>query len=112
LSENEREIMFFTFDQNNSGGVHKPPAIYVIVEAKDHEDANNRAEEHSLYFNGCDSDIDCSCCGDRWYRQWSSEKGDDVPSVYGEPLTDSPNVKYDWSTETIPHAIVYFMDGT
>jgi hypothetical protein len=104
--------MFFDFNQNNSGGSFHKPAIHVIIEATSAEDANNRAEEHGLYFNGCDSGLDCSCCGDRWYPQYSGEKGNEVPSVYDEPLTDPPTVKYDWSTEKIPHAIVYFIDGT
>lgn len=59
---------FFTFRQNNSHGIFKGPR-YVIVEAKDADTANFLAEGQSsipVYFDGCASGIDCSCCGDRW----------------------------------------------
>lgn len=103
--------MFFTFRQNNSFGVHKPPAIYVIVEANDYNDANDRAENKGLDFSGF---YDCPCCGNRWSRLWSYDEGNEVPSVYNEPLTNPVIVKSfsDWSTEDIPYAIVYFTDGT
>lgn len=82
--------MFYTYNQNNSGGrfdvdVEKGISHYVIVEARNAEDADFKAERIGLYFNGCDDGRDCSCCGDRWSQQWS-EKGDEVPSVYGSPI--------------------------
>lgn len=61
--------MFYTFNQNNSGGYFKPPAQYVIVEASSAKEANQIAEDNGLYFNGVENGIDCHCCGDRWWRR-------------------------------------------
>ena len=76
--------MFFTFHQNNSGGSFIGPS-YVIVEAKNAEEANTIALEHDVYFDGCRKGIDCGCCGDRWYPV-SDHDGTDQPEIYGEPL--------------------------
>lgn len=76
---------FFTFNQNNSGGFFEGPAHYVIVEARDDDEANERAErEAGLYFYGVNDGIDCECCGDRWYE--ASRKGTDTPSIFGKPV--------------------------
>ena len=83
---------FYEFIQNNSGGSFvnsEKDGIceYVIIEALNANDANNRAEDIGLYFDGCDNDIDCPCCGDRWYKVDESD-GDDKPYIYGEPVYD------------------------
>lgn len=88
---------FFTFNQNNSGGsftLDEDRGIthYVIIEAFSAEDANRRAEDIGLYFDG---DGDCPCCGDRWYEQWGDEKGTDRPEIYGEPA-DSYIASFTW----------------
>ena len=62
---------WFGFKQNNSGGSfdHDPESgigYAIYVEADDAEHANYRAKRIGLYFNGCASGRDCSCCGDRW----------------------------------------------
>lgn len=85
--------MFFTYHQNNSGGSfvfdeQRGIGCYVIVEAEDYKQANRIAEDIGLYFNGCENDIDCDCCGDRWYEQYTG-KGDEVPSIYGIPIEES-----------------------
>lgn len=82
------ETKFYTFHQNNSGGVFEGPARNVIVEATSPEEANRIAQNHDVYFDGCDKGWDCSCCGDRWYPQWSCDEGTDVPCHYDEPLTE------------------------
>lgn len=69
---------WFEFKQNNSGGSfdHDPRkgiGFAVYVEADDAEHANYRARRIGLYFNGCESGIDCSCCGDRWSEAWRNE---------------------------------------
>jgi hypothetical protein len=88
--------MFFHFNQNNSGGrfthVKGKIGYAVIVEADNYEDANKRAENIGLYFDGCDSGYDCPCCGDRWYPQYDNERGDKVPSIYGQNLKQSAKV--------------------
>lgn len=75
--------MYFTYTQNNSGGSFTLPAKYVIVWAKNADEANDKAEEAGLYFDGCSSGFDCSCCGDRWYRSW--EDGTKTPKIYDQP---------------------------
>jgi hypothetical protein len=64
---------FYSFQQNNSGGyyaVDDTVAEVVIFEADSAEDANNRAEEKGVFDYGF-----CECCGERFGRQWSDEKG-------------------------------------
>lgn len=83
--------MFFHFSQNNSGGhfdfVESDGITHhVVIEAPNAEAANIEAIHKGLYFDGCDAGRDCSCCGDRWYRQWRDVDGDDIPTVYGHPL--------------------------
>lgn len=82
---------FFEFAQNNSGGrFHQDPKAGIghslIVEAIDHNHANAIAENIGIYFDGCAKDRDCECCGDRWSSCYG--EGDEVPSHYGEPLTE------------------------
>lgn len=61
-------MAIYSFRQNNSGGWFHVPAITVYVHADTPEQANDRAEAYGLYFDGVDNDLDCDCCGDRWYR--------------------------------------------
>lgn len=63
---------FYMFYQNNSGGFFDEDdkagiGKVVTIEAENEEDANDRAKQIGLYFDGCDKEIDCPCCGDRWY---------------------------------------------
>lgn len=108
--------MFFTYSQNNSGGHFTGPALYVIIEAPCHTEANRRAEQF-IYFNGTDEDgPDCPCCGDRWHEFWKGDGGDEVPSLYGEPVdlaVKEDKYRYrDWATEaSIPMARIYYLDG-
>lgn len=79
--------MFYTYSQNNSGGRFRGPAMYVIVEADSPEQADDIATDNGLYFNGCSEDIDCPCCGDRWYTA-SEYDSLDTPEVYGTPVRE------------------------
>lgn len=84
-------MKWFTYRQNNSGGsFHECTGIgvCVIVEARDAEHADQRATEIGVYFDGVDDGLDCPCCGDRWYRKYPYETGDDCPSIYGTPLDE------------------------
>jgi len=86
--------MFYTFDQNNSGGSWDYDAARgithrVIVEADSPDEANDRAEAIGLYFNGVAAERDCECCGDRWSPMWSGEKGTTVPEVYGTAVLET-----------------------
>jgi hypothetical protein len=99
--------MFFTFRQNNSGGVFTSQFHTIIVEADSADEANERAEEHTFVsFDGVSKGRDCECCGDRWGRQWDDE-GDDVPSIWGKAVeldTTVPKKKRD--------TMICFRDGT
>ena len=90
----KREIntKFYTYNQNNSGGsfeIDKKAGIseYVCIEAMNSDAANARAENIGLYFDGCYNNIDCDCCGDRWYRADESD-GKEVPSLYGNSIEE------------------------
>ena len=83
---------WFHFSQNNSGGKfeYDPKrgiTHHMVIEAPNYQEANMRAQNIGLYFDGCDSGMDCECCGDRWYRLHETTKGDEKPSVYGKPVT-------------------------
>lgn len=113
---------FFEFRQNNTGGSFEIDdeagiSILVIVEADGPEDANRRAQELGIYFDGCEDDRDCSCCGDRWSAQWSDDQGEPVPSQYGVPLIDvKPDPRWpslgehSWAGNS-PEAWVHLKDG-
>ena len=82
---------FFTFYQNNSNGYYEIDdnlAEYVIIEAHDYQEANEKAEEIGIYFDGVDIGIDCECCGDRWTRQWDDDDGTNEPTIFGKPIKE------------------------
>ena len=76
---------WFQFRQNNSGGSFVGPT-YVLIEAATPEEANHRAESKTEIYFDDDYDIDCPCCGQRWYRVSYYEKGTEVPSIYDMPV--------------------------
>lgn len=101
------KMKFFNFSQNNSGGSfdfipEKGISHNVIIEAKDSEEANYRAERIGLYFDGCDRGQDCSCCGDRWSRAWADD-GKDVPMVYDSKVVESSG--------DIADVFIHYADG-
>lgn len=51
-------MSFYTYNQNNSGGVFDEPAPYVIVEADDPEEADKRALTVGVYFDGVERGYD------------------------------------------------------
>ena len=86
---------FYTFYQNNSGGsfaYSEAAGIdeYVIVEATNCEDANERAEAIGLYFNGVDDGSDCDCCGDRWCAVNESDANSE-PRIFHWPINSIPS---------------------
>jgi len=98
---------FFHFDQNNSGGflveddrVH----CHVVIEAAHADEANVRAKQVGIYFNGCYTGEDCDCCGDRWYPAWQ-DQAKAVPSIYDTPVGEFKYKGYDRG------AWVYYSDG-
>ena len=60
-------MKFYRFHQNNTGGSFDGEMGYDLwIEAESAKMANEIAQENGVYFNGCDSGVDCLCCGDRW----------------------------------------------
>jgi hypothetical protein len=83
--------VFFTYSQNNSGGSFDYDEVsgignYVVIEAESVTVANARALDIGLYFDGCDTGMDCSCCGDRWSEPYG--EGTAFPSVYDHDVTN------------------------
>lgn len=84
-------MKWFQFRQNNSGGSFDKDEHFselVLIQANSPLKANSIAEDIGIYFDGVRDGRDCDCCGDRWHALYSDEKGDDVPSYYGQPLTE------------------------
>lgn len=94
-------MKLYHFRQNNSGGSFDCDLILcqsVIIEAESAEEANAKAIQLGIYFDGVDEGGDCECCGDRWYRA----NDDDV-------ITDPNAVRsIAW---TSPVARVFYADG-
>lgn len=91
---------FYYYNQNNSGGSfeHDPIAglgYRVAIEALSEEEANLKAESIGIYFDGVEKDIDCECCGDRWYSSW-------------EDPSETLKLESGWG---IP-SYVHYLDGT
>lgn len=108
----EIETRFYCYNQNNSGGKFKSPAKYVIIEAISPGDADRRAQEIGLYFNGVEDEIDCSCCGDRWDQTY--EKGSEEPEIYDMSIEkylegNKPNLHKEDGVKTI---FIKYFDGT
>jgi hypothetical protein len=115
----KRDGMFFTYDQNNSGGSfsYDPKAGIsedVVIEAASADDANERARNIGLYFDGCNKDIDCSCCGDRWHAAYG--KGTERPEKYGKEIIPNSNWSKDgtfdikWIKDG-PSGYIHYLDG-
>jgi hypothetical protein len=68
--------MFFTYNQNNSGGsyaIDDTITRTVVIEADTADEANTKAEELGIYFNGVAEGSDCACCGDRWSKAYDDD---------------------------------------
>ena len=108
--------MFYHFKQNNSGGSfsfgeNKGITHHVVIEADNASDANAIAGEIGIYFDGCSTGRDCNCCGDRWGEVWESD-GEEVPSIYGEPVQEAINSKYFYPwMEPGKEVCVHYKDG-
>lgn len=70
-----KDLKWFEFDQNNSGGsfvVDDKVCHRLFIEAESFDDAVEKAEELGCYWYGVDKGMDCPCCGDRWSK-WSDD---------------------------------------
>ena len=86
-------MTYFTYRQNNSGGVFTAPAINVVIKADTAQEAEAIALANGIYFDPM-FEIDCECCGERWFdeaitsdtvpvvSEWDTmfSKTDDVPA--------------------------------
>jgi len=64
--EKKNGLGYFLYQQNNSGGrfvVDENVSPHVYIEANNEKEADSRAEEVGIYFDGGG---DCPCCGERW----------------------------------------------
>lgn len=108
--------MFYTFNQNNSGGSfdfddERGITQYVIIEADNLDEALTIAESIGLYFDGVENDLDCPCCGDRWYKPWGADSPDEVPTLYGKPAEEYK--PYRWREISKGKDIaIHYKDGT
>jgi hypothetical protein len=98
--------MFYTYSQNNSGGsfdidLELGIMKYVIIEANSADEANDRAEDIGLYFNGCDAGRDCECCGDRWWTTHDFSAAE-KPEISGELVGEKEG----------SDIAVHYLDGT
>lgn len=106
-----RKLQYFLFNQNNSGGsfdVDESVAHYVFIQAFTVGEACAKAEAVGVYFNGCDTGHDCSCCGDRWYKPWSDD-GTETPLIDGEPAEQYSDM---FTKEGEVYCYIYHYDGS
>lgn len=76
--------MFYEISQNNSGGyfnVDDKVCHRLFIEADGLGEAIGKAEDLGCYWDGVYKEIDCPCCGDRWYKPWGDD-GETFPKDY------------------------------
>ena len=101
-------MTFYMWNQNNSGGgfdVDECVSHRVVIEADSYEQAEAKAFDFGIYYDGVDKGIDCGCCGNRWY---GAEELDKNREELDEYLQDLAN-EYGW---TDPDIIVHYADGS
>lgn len=113
----EASLQWYEFGQNNSGGsfyVDDRVTHRVYIQAFSNKEAVDKAESLGIYFDGCSTGNDCSCCGDRWSEPWSPVK---FPIDWGkkkkfntiEEYVSHMVDEYAWCS---PDAYLYYYDGT
>ena len=108
--------MFYTYNQNNSGGsfvYNDKVCCYVIIEADNAKESNTIAEDIGIYFDGCDNDIDCPCCGDRWYPTDEYDAKEE-PRIYSMTPDEYRNDEWgmNWTNPGEVYCRVYHKNGT
>ncbi len=83
--------MFYTYEQNKRGVsiVNEHIKHYVIIEAASAKEADEKAENVGIYFDGVDKEIDYPWRGDRWSRAEDpsfGSKGTKKPEIYGRSI--------------------------
>lgn len=95
---------FYYFRQCNSGGKFTEPAVAVVIEAEDAEDANRRARSQGLLLDEVGPD-DCSHCGSRW----DSITEDETFDMIEFDETPEPTSTYD--RDGVADMVVYYTNG-
>ena len=101
----EKVLKWFRYDQNNSGGGFTGPAIEVWVQAATAGEADAVAESIGLYFNGVEEDMDCPCCGDRWYPAYGDGEEEPVSGATSDMREESAEAL------NIPHTMLVVTSG-
>jgi hypothetical protein len=86
---------FYLFNQSNPGGYFIKNNLVdekVIIHAENADDANVKAQEIGIYFDGIRKGIDCKCCNDRWYPV-SEYDSSESPLIDGEDFRKSEKYK-------------------
>ena len=89
----------YRYYQNNSGGwCNDMPSIHpslgfvdedgvnLYVYADTPEQADQAAENVGVYFDGISEGKDCSCCGDRWTRNYGELDAETIADLRPERL--------------------------
>jgi len=103
--------MFYTFDQNNPGGIFvidDTSAVHVIIEADSASEANQIAKELGLYFHGSSLGIDCVLGGNRWEELWDGEIGTETPNIFGTEISE---YACPWTPRGLTYCRVFFKSG-
>lgn len=104
-------MRFYEWTQNNTYGhfeVDENISHRVVIEADSYEQAEDKAFDFGIYYNGVEDQMDCDCCGDRWYdgRELTDRSLDGKTiDEYLQDLAD----QYGWED---PDIIVHYADGT
>jgi hypothetical protein len=104
--------MFYEYIQNNSGGsfdfdISRGITHIVIIEADNYMEANSKAEDIGLYFDGSG---DCQCCGNRWDEVHDEDEATKEPMYCGEPIEAIKDCKYKWMDDG-HEAAVHYING-
>lgn len=102
---------FYEWNQNNSGGsfdVDGEITHTIYIEADSYDEAEKKALDLGVYYDGCGRGLDCYCCGDRWYE------GDEVelPHYSGkETVEEVAQYVSDKYGRCKPDARIFYKDG-
>jgi hypothetical protein len=109
--------MFYTFNQNNSGGVFDQDdnvTHFTVVEGDTVEEILQKADDIGIYFNGVDEGRDCDCCGDRWNPPWDEDDLTEGPDIYGNTPEEYLQEGNHWMLWMDPgkEIVIHYKDGT
>lgn len=97
-------MSYYMWSQNDTGGsfiTNGDLSSFVVIEAETLAQAEEKALNLGIYYDGVEDGHDCSCCGDRWYGcdLVELEDGDTI-----EDYLQRNEDKYSWhGTMTILH---------